>query len=240
MRQGGIRWNMTNGLVAVLAAAHLLAWLGLARVMASALALFTGQVLFRPWSLATYPLATTSSANGAIFVAFMLLWLYWLGESLERDLGSRGYLLLFVLATIAMGLGFALFGSGALFGPGLPIAVLTCAWAGKNRNAPVRLYMLIPVPAWVIAAIAVVTVALGYGAQNPILGAVYFAILVGAWLWGGRGLVAPRIAKSDAAYRRRENAEFIQFSEEVRRREKERAERERLRKLFEESTKDEE
>ena len=80
----------------------------------------TSRFYLHPWTLLTYPLVNLDPRD----LLFTLLWLWFVGGSLERSWGGQTYGFFLGLATITTGLAFALvalfFGAFALSGFWLP------------------------------------------------------------------------------------------------------------------------
>ncbi|HYH01794.1 MAG TPA: rhomboid family intramembrane serine protease [Bacillota bacterium] len=119
-------------------------------------------VFLQPWTIVTYPLA-----NPDIFsLIFGLLWLWFIGGSLERSLGSKTYGWFLALVTLLTGLAMAF--TGYLFalavpigGLWLPLVGLTWAWANLNPYQELLFWGLIPVKAqwlaWIQALLTFLT-----------------------------------------------------------------------------------
>jgi hypothetical protein len=204
----------------------------------------------RPWSVVTYPFAFDPLRPGLalIFFLIMLLWLFWVGTSTERDLGSRRYAAFLVLATVigaaAIWLGMILGGARiAVGGPELPLAALTVVWGMRNKSAAVRLWGIIPMTGALIAALMFLFTIVNFGSIWLPLGLLACIPLLFALAFANNripGLAYSRPVERAAAPSREQRVREERYFEEVRRREQERAERERLRKLFEGSLKDDE
>jgi membrane associated rhomboid family serine protease len=124
----------------------------------------------QPWRLLTYPLVNCFCSFGNFILS--LLWLWFIGGSLERLWGTRFYLLFFFAAaalsalTVWMG-GLVVFGSILLSMPPLagfliPEAALTVAWAVLNAEAVVLFAFIFPLRAKWIAWISVAIVFFAY------------------------------------------------------------------------------
>jgi len=198
--------------------------------------------LSRPWTLVTFPFAYIGVGGffELIFFLLMLAWLYYAGGSVEREIGSGafalvwvGFCLLFsaliVAAMAAMG------AQTVVAGPLLPVSAVTVIWAARNPAMRINLYGLIPLSAKILALLVALGVLFQYGFGNPLLGVVAALPLVGAWLYGSDRIpflpYRREVAKVDKKRRQREE----QYLQEVVQRERERVERDRLRDLFERS-----
>lgn len=116
----------------------------------------------RPWTLVTYPFF-----NGLIqeFISliFGLLWLWFIGGSLERSWGSKTYGLFLFLTTLVTGVAMSLTGLihlapyTSVYGLWLPLVGLTWAWAEISPDQEVLFWGFIPIKArwlaWISAAI---------------------------------------------------------------------------------------
>lgn len=233
----------TMGLVVALLVAFVIAWLpgvGESFVRATALVL----PLSQPWTLVTYPLAMSGAGDALFWHLITCFWLYSMGSTLEPSLGSRGVVLAFValalIGGLSMLLGVAVLGLGsyALAGPFLAVASLSVLWGARFQGSQVRMMGIIPITGLWIAILSAVLVFFSLGSGAPLLG--LFALIAPAVAWfagiGKLPLPGPSRPRRET---KQERAEFNEFIGKVRDREKDREERERLRKLFESSVADE-
>lgn len=199
----------------------------------------------RIWGVVTYPFALTLPPGlGIIFFIFLLMWILQMGGSVERDLGTVRYAIFWVVMTVLAALLVTVGGlvtkvDGGAEGPLLTLAAVSVAWCTRHATAPMSFWG-IPIQArwigWLMVAFAFTT----YGFANPILGAFACLHLGVAHLFAanripGLEYSAPIYkAKPSKAARERD----AKYFDEVRAREQERQERERLRKLFEGSLDD--
>lgn len=203
----------------------------------------------QPWGLLTFPFASQGDGRDLFFFLLMILWFYFIGTSVERDLGIPKYLGFFfgsaVLAAIFMFIGSLVLPAarnGFLFGPSLVISALTVAWGFRNPRQQIMLYMIIPVSGLILAWLSIAITLFGFGSQfgSPLMGAFACLHLGVAYLFATNKLPGFTYAKPAVEYRpskaqmEREKAYF----DDVKRREQEREERERLRQLFERSMRD--
>ena len=201
----------------------------------------------RPWSFFTYAFAEMPFASGLslMFFVFMLLWLYSFGGTVEREMGSARYAAFFAIATVVMGLvlwgGLNLVTVNRLVGAAfLPILMVTQVWCARNMTSTIMIYGLIPVSGKWLAVLNVIIVILLYGLGAPLLGVIAAVPLVLAFFFGAEripGLNYRGVPKQVQATRAQARYDD-KYYDDVRKREKEREERERLRKLFEGSLKD--
>jgi membrane associated rhomboid family serine protease len=126
------------------------------------------------WTIVTWPLVADMSPLGLIFG---MLWMYWVGGSLERAWGLRTYLG-FLAATAALSalslwVGSRLLGTPVhVQGLWLATAPLTVAWCMINRREVIYFYGLIPVPAPLLAwlTVAMTFFSYSFGAHQPLFG----------------------------------------------------------------------
>lgn len=253
--KGWVRQNgspVTAGLIGSLFVAALLNWfLKMPEIFA-----LGGDSLSRPWSFLTYPWAYSPLTNSLSMVCFffMLMWLFSVGPGLEREMGSGRFAAFWAAFTVVPGILMWLVGGFGLYGgPFIPEAAITIAWCFRNRGQSINLYGILPVPAPWLAAITAFGTLMVHGSQNPLFGVAATAPLALAMLFaqdrlpiafgGGRGrsgfggFGGARVKTK--VHANRAQAQYDEaYYDDVLRREKERDERERLRKLFESSLKD--
>lgn len=234
----------TVGIIAALGVTFLLAWFGMRSVFGDLLAFSSDQALSRPWTLLTYPFASVGDGRGLIFFLFLLLWLWWVGSTLERSLGRSFYLATFgvltLLGSLSMLVGGLLTGAGAvLLGPGLVVAALTMIWCAKFPEATIMLFMVVPFKGKWLAILTAALTLFGYGTGAPLLGAFALIPLALGWLFGAGKLPIgtpsrgpSRVSKSE---QKKKEVEHRSYMDSIRKKQKDREERERLRKLFESS-----
>lgn len=147
---------VTKALMVCAVLTMLLAVFGADRWLGRLVFTLTG-VIQQPWSLVTYPLV---SPRRSIGVLFAVIWLWFVGGSLERSWGSRRYGIFFAWVSLltAVGAGAAGYLAGkdaVLMGLWVPLAPLTVAWAALNPEAQVLFYFIIPLRAKYLAWITV-------------------------------------------------------------------------------------
>lgn len=204
---------------------------------------YIGSPFPKVWTLFTYPFINSPSP---IFLLFQVLWLYFVGSIIERDHGSQKFLYLWLVISVVGAIPLSFF-KLPLLGMLVPDAMLVTIWATRYPNTIVRLFMCIPVAAKWIGIIAVATVFFMYASEGSetirglmaILGCAvaffYAKNLIPNLPYGlrhGTAYVKPKPTKAQVAREK-------EYYDDVYRREKEREERERLRKLFEDSIGDE-
>ena len=193
----------------------------------------------RPWTLVLYPFSSFPVGEAFIFLLFDCWWLWLIGGSVERDLGAVRYVAFFFAMTFLGALAFW-FGSALtgdlrhLIGAFLPIAAVTIVWGTRNPNSQIIL-LVIPISgkwlAWLAGALVFLST------DSPKLALFACAPLILAWAFAADKLPIPykatprskRVSGGVASPREKD------YYDEVRKREQDRRERERLRKLFESS-----
>ena len=125
-------------------------------------------------------------------------------------------------------------------GPWLPISALTVIWAARNQSAQLRLYGLIPMSGRLLAVITVVMDIFMLGSQSPVIGVVATLPLGLWWLFGNNQIpfasfsgesISKRL--TDRPVMRGTQVYDQKYYDDVKDREIEREEKERLRRLFE-------
>lgn len=201
----------------------------------SGLAFLPEAALSAPWTFVTYPFV---AAGGLLSVLFSSLWLYGVGGIVEREEGSRRYLGVWLIFTVLCALSFFVgalaTGRGMpLAGPWTPLAAITIIWGTRHPDMPVTFMFILPLKAKWLAWISALLVF--FGTNDPVL-AVFAAIpLILAWAYAARKLPIPSAGARPAERSRQGGFYSKEYYDEVKRREQEREERERLRKLFERS-----
>ncbi|HWD37863.1 MAG TPA: hypothetical protein VG944_03385 [Fimbriimonas sp.] len=205
-----------------------------------------------PWSFLTYPFfyLNLDSAIGLLWFIFILSWIYWISSSLERDLGAVKFALLWVASSVLVGiclcLGASLVSSPLVgAGPLVPFCSLMVVWAARNQTARVAVFGLVEVNGIMmvpLAALMELVECSGFvGAAGPkYIGLFACLPMFLAYAFARNKL--PGIPYAPSAMKPKVSKAQIQkeqsFFDEVRKREQDRAERERLRKLFESSVND--
>jgi len=202
------------------------------------LAFNSSDVLGKVWTFVTYPFAYPPQAF--IAVLFLCLWLFGIGSIIERDLSIWRYVIFWLLMTAA-GAGMLWVGSvltgvyAPLHGAFIPIAALTVAWGTRYPEQPVTFMFILPLAAKWLAWISAALVFFGTVVQL----APFTALpLVLAWAFASDRLpgipYSPRSRGASYESKRQKKA-HRDFADRVKNREKEREERERLRRMFESS-----
>ncbi len=209
-------------------------------------------LLSQPWVILTYPWSfhMLSSGFGLLFGISLLLWLFSAGSALEYEMGSKRFLVFWFVITLLGGAGIWL---GAkvesihvfLTEPFLPIAALTVAWSVRNKTQTLSVYGVIPVRAYVLGWLASILLVLSYGSTVPVLGLFATLPLIIAFCFASD--LIPRLSFSgDPTARNRRRISPTEkelttrgqvrydqsYFDEVKRRELERLEKERLKQLL--------
>lgn len=232
-------------LVALLVVAFLVAWFSPG--ILHPLAFIPAELGSQPWSVLTYPFHNPGDGGNFVWYVVLWLWLWGMGGDVERRIGTPRLVGVWIAATLVGSAALILAsvftpirGLGAA-GTMIPLGAVTVAWCSLNPSAQVRLMLVLPITGywlrWLTYGMVLFAVGsytgtplAGVCALLPLLLAQMYVLnqLPGAFAFhtgpGGRIRNAP---KQDNAY-----------FEEVKRREKDREERERLRKLFESSLAD--
>lgn len=228
-------------LTVALAAMFLLEWL--AHFGSAALLAFRVGEGSSPFTAFTYPFASAGDGNALLNVIFSCLWLWQVGGQIESEIGSQRFAALWVIGSVMPALFLKLASlmlpyAGVLAGAWLPLAALTVVWASRNPNAVVRFNLIIPIQAKWLGVLTVLLVLFAMGNGNPLIGVVACLHLAFAWAYAsGRFPFLPYGRATIGASRVAHKADLMSpaYYDEVRRREQEREERDRLRRLFERS-----
>jgi membrane associated rhomboid family serine protease len=242
-RSGAARHGapVTVALVVVLATSFLLSWMSQGRFFGVDFAFFPTTAWERPWTFVSYAFGSIGNFIGVLIAC---LWLWGIGGMVERELGSRTFakfwLLMTALGALSYYIGFLILRSPEpLFGPYVPLAATTVVWGTRNPTLEVLFLFVLRVQARWIAWISAGLVF--FGTMSPAMGVFAIAPLVLAHFYAANKL--PFLAYGRSGPRAQTSKEPVwmtdKYLDEVKKREKEREERERLRKLFENSISDE-
>ena len=239
---------VTMGLIITLVIAFLVAWASPNPILEPLI--FQGD-WSKFWTAFTYPWGSFG-VEVIIFFLMGLLWLYSIGGDVEREVGPRFYAALFFVMTLLGAIGVTIGGAvmntkGMAMGDLIPACGITCVWASRRPNTMASFFG-IPIAAKWIGGLAVLMVLIPYGKSAPLMGLFAALPCLVGWLfgsgklpirfpnqWGSSTSTAHGKTKAERA---KEQREFEGFIDNVRAREQERAEKERLRKLFESSLDD--
>lgn len=205
----------------------------------------------RPWTFVSYPWATMPFTDGLTILCFvfLIMWVFMTGGSIERDLGAAKYIGLWAAMIVLPALFISVLGPlvSKVYGAAglwLPEAGITIVWCARNPNSQIMMYGIIPLSGKWLGWITLVVTILISGFGNPVLGVVAALHLPIAYafatnripLWTySRGTSFAAGRRNQAANLKKTERQDKGYFDEVKRREKEREERERLRKLFESS-----
>ena len=196
-----------------------------------------------PWTFLTFPIAANpADIIGILFIGY---WMYQVCTEVERELSTPKYAAFFLcmalIPSLMLFLGYEIFHQvRSLYGLYLPVAGVTVAWATRRPTNTILLLMIIPIQAKWLAWLTAIIVVFGYGLGAPVLGLFAAVHLLVAYLFAANKLpiawTAGRHRAPKQQWLPREKDD--KYLEDVKRREMDRAEREKLRKLFEGSVKD--
>lgn len=202
-----------------------------------------------PWQLVTYSFAfdPLSNALNLMFFSILMVWMFFAGSFVEREIGPGRFVLLWLVSSAAPALLIGIYASAAgikfgIGGPFLAVDGITVAWCARNATSSVLLYGVLPVAGKWLAWISAGSIFFLYGAGNPIFGILATAPLILPWLYASNRI--PNLAYGNQGGRtpqqnlKRHERMDSKYFDEVKKREQERAEREKLRKLFENSMND--
>ncbi|MBC8064496.1 MAG: hypothetical protein H7Y17_06685 [Chlorobia bacterium] len=208
----------------------------------------------KPWTLLSYPWADTPFYSGVRLLCFVFLcmWIFFTGGSIERDLGPTKYAVLWLAMILLPALFIVLLGPSvgivAAAGMWLPEAGITLIWCVRNPTSQIMMYGIIPLSGkwlgWV--TIAVTVLLSGFG--SPLFGVISGLHLAVAWAYASNripfwtysmgGGTFGRAKLTDRPFLKKSEKLDKSYYDDVKKREKERDERERLRKMFESSAND--
>lgn len=199
----------------------------------------------RPWTLVTYPWSQLILSGVSILgFIFLMIWFYSIGRAVERDVNSKKFAVIWVVATLVGALSnwagsYLAKGFWPLTGPALPIAAISIIWCTRNPSAEMRVYMVIPITGKWLGFIIVGLVLLGFGRDAPLVGILdcvpvalafaYASNRLPGLAYGAGGVYK---AKQKEATTRGQVMYDQSYFDDVKRREIEREERERLKKLL--------
>lgn len=127
------------------------------------------------------------------------------------------------------------FTAGGLATADLPITFLVVCVCGNQPNTEICFWGISVKFKWIALVKAAIVVFI-YGSGMPLYGLMISLPLIGAWFYGANKIPGLTFGKSPietSKQKKKENREFDEYMGKVRVKEKDRAEQERLRKLFE-------
>jgi len=167
------------------------------------------------------------------------------GTGVERDMGSVRYLVFFFAATL-IGAVSILIGAkvshNSIYLQDLiiPLACITVAWSLANPSSTILLMFFLPAKAIWMAWISAGIVLFDVGQQRPVEGIFALIPLGLTYLLVTNRLPIPYTARAASLSKdkKSENLRSARYYDDVRKREQNRNEQEKLRKLFERSALD--
>jgi membrane associated rhomboid family serine protease len=228
---------VTAALVALIVTGFLLGWFGVLDGSRTNLAFNPASLFQAPWTLLTYPF-TFLGPSWLISVLFACMWLWGIGGSIERTEGPSRFLGIWiafsVLCGVGLWIGHLITGMASLlFSPWTPLAALTVIWGTRNADAQVTFMFVLPLTgkwlAWLAAGLVF------FGTQPPHLAPFAAAPLVLAYLYAAKKLPGGNPFARRRTYVRGAGGYSSEYFDHVKERERQRAERERLKRLFESS-----
>lgn len=173
-----------------------------------------------------------------------MIWWYSFGGMFERAWGTRSLLIHFAVSVIINGLAcaiglWALNSKVFIDSSWLPVSFISVIVCAYHAESPTN-FMGLPTQMKWIAVFVAILVIFNIGLGQPAMGLVAALPLALAWFYGKNGVRGFQFGRSNGATPadKRKNREFDEFMSKVRSKEKDRAEQERLRKLFEGSIAD--
>lgn len=237
----------TTILVVLIAVCYFLGWLTRAPMFFEGFSIIG---LTQPWGFLTYPFTTMLGGLALLWEALALLCLWQAGTYVEREIGALRLLIFFFASTAVGGLslyvGASLAGDPlfAFNGPFLPVSAVMVAYARRIKDMEVMLAGGIPMSGLWLGIVVVIGDILMFGMGHPLVGAFVVVPCGLAWAYAGDAL--PGISYIPGTVSRIQKGRMYKASEkrsqayydDVYKREKERKDQERLRKLFEDSLSD--
>lgn len=203
------------------------------------------------WTVITYPWANMPYGDvlSLVFFFLTLYWMWFAGSEVERAYGNVKYLIVWFGSTLLGGLflwlGAKLAGVPLVYGGfWLPVAAVTVCWCYVNPQGQIMLYGMIPINSRVLAIITAITLILVHGSRHPIIGFASALHLIPVAIFAAGKISLPSIKRTpkmeDRAYLKKSERMDKSYYDDVKKRETEREEKERLRKMFESSLNDDE
>lgn len=236
------RAPITVALVVAIIISYLLFWTRLMPVpVVQNLVFATDSALSAPWTFVTYPFFTTRDFIG---ILFLCLWLWSVGGTIEHELGPRRYIAIWLSASVFCALGLwigalILNRNAFLTSAWSPVAALTVIWGTRYADVPIRFMFVLSLTgkwvAWISAGLLFFSTEppeLAPFAALPLVLAYLYAANKLAFLPYGGSISLRGRGRATSGTRRIYREEYY---DDVKRREQQRAEKERLRKLFESS-----
>lgn len=111
----------------------------------------------RFWTLFTYMFAHNPEAGGTIHLLFNMLWLGMLGSILEREIGSRSFLVLYLLAGLLGGFVHVMVSAGPAIGAFGAVTGIVVALMVLHPSLFLQIMVLPPMRVWALGAIYLVS-----------------------------------------------------------------------------------
>jgi hypothetical protein len=200
----------------------------------------------RPWTILTYPFAYMGlgNINTIIWSIVLLGWMNLACAGVERTIGTPKYAVLWIVLTIVPALlfwaGEAVVQQGSpLAGPFFPVAGISYIWARTHKDYQISIWF-VPLNGVWISWIIIAGVLFGYGMGAPLLGAFSALYLIPCHLYAENMIPFLPYEIKGYQYRpsKQQREKEANYFADVADRRRQRAERERLRKLFESSLDD--
>lgn len=228
---------VTVALIVLIVAGFLAIWFRLALGFFDALVFDAAGFTARPWSALTFPFVSAEILS----VLFACLWLWGAGGTVEREDGSLRYIIIWLVASalsaIGLWIGSLITGNNAvLLTPWVPVAALTVIWGTRHPETPVNFMFVLCIQAKWVAWISALLVF--FSARPPQMAPFAALPLIAAYLYAVKKLPIPQVGRKKTTYVRGAGAYREDYFDAVRQKQKDREERERLRKLFESSLDD--
>jgi membrane associated rhomboid family serine protease len=126
----------------------------------SALCLDARKVLdhFEVWRLLTY--AFLHSTGDILHIVFNMLFLWWFGQQVEEDMGSREFVVFYLLSALVGGVVFTAGYSvglhgGLAVGASAAVMAVTVLFALHHPRTVIYLFFVLPVPVWLFVVFIV-------------------------------------------------------------------------------------
>lgn len=231
----------TVGIVVAIVIGFLISFFTNGQTLVPNLAFLPFDAWARPWTFATFPYAY--GPRDLVAVLFLCLWLWGIGMSVERELGTPRFVgfwfTMTILGALCLWIGSKITGQiQPLTGAFMPVSAVTVAWGTRNPTAEVRLMFVLPILGKWLAWLSVILVFFGTSPQLAPFAAVPLGL---AYLFAADKLAfLPWSAGKRAKRDKKADKKVYDLIDRAETRKKERDEKERLRKLFESSLSDDE
>jgi membrane associated rhomboid family serine protease len=245
MRLRSTKAPATLGLIIAIVVCFLASWVTQDSGVFQWLAFNSNTFGIQPWTALTYPFAMASS--GVLSILFGCWWLWSFGQQVESDMRSGPFLVGFFVFALLGSASAALAGMAAngatLYGSILPASAITMIWGARNSYHMICFWG-INIQAKPFCLLTAVIAILIIGSSNsPIVGLACGLPMALAWAWASdmlpiryrRGVAVKDGMRRVSKDAKREREQFNEYIDDVRDRERKRAEQERLRKMFEDS-----